>query len=250
MPHVRRPLLLAVLLSLALVVPALGAELYQVSTIEALSAGGYAGERPFADLARHGDFGLGTLTDLDGEMVALDGVFYQVKSDGAVHVVPPTATTPFAEVVSFKGSLDLGQVDGLDLAGLQAALTARLPEPSRFYAARVEATFVAVTARSVPAQQQPWPSLAEAITHQAVFPLKDIRGTLVGIYAPPSVPGLAPTGWHFHFLSEDRTRGGHVLGLTIDHGTARADGVDVMTVVFPGQPLPRRAVAAPAPGTE
>jgi acetolactate decarboxylase len=246
-----RSAILAVLLCLALAAPALGVELYQVSTIEALLAGGYAQEGTFADLARHGDFGLGTVTDLDGEMVALDGVFYQVRSDGTVHVLPPEAGTPFAEVVFFKGKLDLGRVDGLDLDGLKAALTARLPDPSRcYYAARVDGSFAAVTTRSVPAQTKPWPPLAEAVKHQSEFPMQNVRGTLVGIYAPPTAPGLAPTGWHFHFLTADRTRGGHALAATATQGTARADGVDVMTVRFPGQPLPRQAAAGPAPGTE
>ena len=118
--------LLPVFLGLVLLAaPARAVELYQVSTIEALTAGLYSPEGSFADLARHGDFGLGTFVDLDGEMVALDGAFYQVKSDGTVHVVPPTAKTPFAEVVFFKGAVDLGRVDGLDLDGLKAALAAR-----------------------------------------------------------------------------------------------------------------------------
>ena len=63
---------------------ALAEELYQVGTIEALLAGDYAGRETFATLARHGDCGLGTFTDLDGEMVALDGAVYQVTSDGVV----------------------------------------------------------------------------------------------------------------------------------------------------------------------
>lgn len=238
-----------VLACLLLAGPARAVELYQVSTIATLLAGGYAGEATFAEVARHGDFGLGTVTGLDGEMVALDGGFYQVKSDGTVHVLTPEETTPFAEVVFFKGALDLGPVDGLDLAGLKKTLAARLPDPNRFYAVRVSADCAAVTTRSAPAQHKPWPPLAEAIKEQVEFPLKNIRGTLVGIYAPAGTPLLAPAGWHFHFLSDDRTKGGHLLAVAVVRGAARADVMDVVTVAFPKQSV-RPVTAAPAPGTE
>ena len=235
---------------LVLAGPVQAVDLYQVSTIEALSAGLYEGKMTFADLARHGDFGLGTFVDLDGEMVALDGGFYQIKSDGSVHTARPEAKTPFADVVFFKGTRDLGAVDGLDLDGLKAALMAKLADPARYYVVRVDGTFSRLTARSVPAQPKPWPTLADAIKGQRLFPLEQVSGTMIGVYAPPSAPGLSPTGWHFHFLSKDRTQGGHVLAVSIAQAKARADNVERVTVEFPDHPLPRQGVAGPAAGTE
>ena len=47
--------------------------LFQASTIGALLDGAYDGDLSFAELAEHGDLGLGTLNGLDGEMIALDG---------------------------------------------------------------------------------------------------------------------------------------------------------------------------------
>ena len=183
-PYGVRALAAAAVLFLVLSWPAFGGEhspagtvdLYQVSTIEALSAGLYTGEMRLSDVARHGDFGLGTLVDLDGEMVLLDGVFYQAKSDGTVRVVPTTETTPFADVVFFKGNLDLGRVDGLNLDGLKAALTAKLPDPTHYYAARLDGTFTSLTARSVAAQAQPWPPLATAVAGQSVFSVQGYPG--------------------------------------------------------------------------
>jgi acetolactate decarboxylase len=111
-------------------------------------------------------------------------------------------------------------------------------------------TFSRLTARSVPAQPKPWPTLADAIKGQRLFPLEQISGTMVGVYSPPSAPGLSPTGWHFHFLSKDRTRGGHVLAVSIAQAQARADNIERVTVEFPAHPLPRQGVAGPAAGTE
>ena len=62
-------------------------ELYQSSLIAALLQGVYDGEMTYAELAKHGDFGLGTFNALDGEMVAVDGGFYQLRSDGSANPV-------------------------------------------------------------------------------------------------------------------------------------------------------------------
>ncbi len=241
---------LAAAVLVALACAAWAGELYQIGTIEALTAGDYAGRDTFAALARHGDFGLGTFTDLDGEMVALDGRFYQVRTDGVAYPVPPSRRTPFAQVVFFKGSLDLGRVDGLDLAGLGAALAARLPDPTRFYAVRLDGLFATVKTRSVPAQQKPWPPLATAVAAQSVFPMERTAGTMVGIYTPPGASSLSPTGWHFHFLTADRKRGGHVLAATVAVAKARGEQVTDLRLVFPAGPTPRLDGPPPAAGTE
>ena len=223
------------------------ADLYQAGTIEALTLGVYDGRASFAALARHGDFGLGTLASLDGEMIALDGAFHQVRYDGTVRRIAPSEQSPFAQVLFFKGTLDLGRVDGLTLAELMRALSARLPDPARFCAVRVDGAFASLTARSVPANTAP---LAKAVEAQAVFPLENVQGTMVGIYTPPGAPALSPPGWHFHFLSADRTRGGHVLAARLGPAKARGESVDAVTVLFPAKPLPRLTAPKPAAGTE
>src|SRR3954465_13606680 len=53
------------------------ATLFQVSTGAAMTQGANAKAVTGGDLARRGDLGLGTFEGLDGEMVVLDGRFYQ-----------------------------------------------------------------------------------------------------------------------------------------------------------------------------
>src|SRR4249919_2977483 len=72
--------------------------LFQASTIGALLDGAFDGDLSFAELAEHGDFGLGTLNGLDGEMIAVDGAFYRADVEGEIHPVPAAAKTPFAVV--------------------------------------------------------------------------------------------------------------------------------------------------------
>ena len=77
-------------------------ELYQTSLMSALMAGLYEGEMTYGEIRNHGDFGLGTFNDLDGEMVGFDGTFYQLRSDGSVRPVTADQKTPFAVVTFFQ----------------------------------------------------------------------------------------------------------------------------------------------------
>jgi acetolactate decarboxylase len=206
---------------------------FQASTIDALLAGAYDGDMPFSELKKHGDFGLGTVNALDGEMIGLDGRFYRVALDGSVHAVPDEEMTPFADVAFFEPEQQVTIKEGADLDGLKAAVDAALPSKNLFYAVRVTGTFASLTARSVPRQEKPYQPLTEAVKKQNVFHFENIKGTLVGFRCPENVGGLGVPGYHFHFLSADGKRGGHVLTLTTGKALAEIDVLDAYTVVLP-----------------
>jgi acetolactate decarboxylase len=54
--------------------------LFQVSTLSALQEGVYDGVISLQELSKHGDFGIGTFAGLDGEMIELNGKFYQIRA--------------------------------------------------------------------------------------------------------------------------------------------------------------------------
>ena len=87
--------------------------LFQASTIGALLEGSFEGDVSFAELAEHGDLGLGTVNHLDGEMIALDGRFYRADVEGNVIEVPLAERTPFAVVVALRSGSRL-RSRGLD----------------------------------------------------------------------------------------------------------------------------------------
>jgi acetolactate decarboxylase len=78
------------------------ATLFQVSTSGALVEGIYQGVVTVGELKRHGDLGLGTFADLDGEMVVVDGGFWQVPGSGAAHEASDSDLAPFAVVTNFR----------------------------------------------------------------------------------------------------------------------------------------------------
>ncbi len=209
---------LAVLLLSAVVVQMIGPAvdrdvLYQVSALDLLVNGSYDGIIKAEDLKGHGDFGMGTLDGLNGEMIELEGTMYQATSDGVVHVVNGSATIPFAEVTYFEADYNVSLTGHYNITDLTAALDERLPSKDEFYAIRIHDTFPYLKLRSPPAQQKPYPVLSEALKNQSVFELQNVTGTIVGIYTPTYARGIGSQGYHFHFISDDRRSGGHVLGL-------------------------------------
>jgi acetolactate decarboxylase len=186
--------------------------LFQASTIGALLEGAYDGDLRFDELSEHGDLGLGTLNGLDGEMIALDGSFYRADVDGMVGRVDGTERTPFAVVTRFEPTIDVG-VDGpLDHEALPARLDKLIPTGAASCAIRIDGRFELIRARSVPRQIPPYRPLTEVVAEQHVFELEDVAGTMLGFRFPAYVEGIEVSGYHLHFISEDRARGGHVLG--------------------------------------
>jgi acetolactate decarboxylase len=183
----------------------------QFSTINALMAGCYQGQFTCAELTRRGDFGIGTLDRLDGEMVLLDGVVYQVRSDGAVGRVSGNSLTPFAVVAHFSPDQQIRLTGSYDLPDLQKEIDSRLPGVNVFYAVRVDARFEYVRTRSVPAQQRPYRRLTEVVKDQPVFTAADTAGTMVGFRSPDYIFPVNVPGYHLHFISDKRDFGGHLL---------------------------------------
>lgn len=186
--------------------------LFQASTIGALLEGAYEGDLSFAELAEQGDLGLGTLNGLDGEMIALDGCFYRADVEGGVNEVPGDALTPFAVVTRFAPSVDVEVARASDHAALLVQLDELIPAGAASAAIRIDGRFELVRARSVPRQHLPYRPLTEVVAEQHVFELRDVVGTMVGFRFPDYAEGIEVSGYHLHFISEDRKRGGHVLG--------------------------------------
>jgi acetolactate decarboxylase len=185
--------------------------LFQASTIGALLEGAYDGDLSFAELAEHGDLGLGTLNGLDGEMIALDGRFYRARVDGVVGEVDLGERTPFAVVTRFEPTIEAELSGPLEHEELLGGLDALVPDGAASCAIRLDGRFELVRARSVPRQHPPYRPLAEVVAEQRVFELHDAVGTMVGFRFPEYVEGIEVSGYHLHFIDAARECGGHVL---------------------------------------
>lgn len=184
--------------------------IYLCAPVNALVEGIYEQKIPFTELKKHGDFGLGTFDNLDGEMVMLDGKIYQITSDGHVTEVEEEALTPFACVTFYKPFSEDEVVREMSYEGFQNWVQDLLPSPNLFYAIRIEGVFKHVKVRSVPKQENYRP-LVEVAKEQPVFDFHEVEGTLAGFFTPSFMASLNVPGIHLHFLSKDLTQGGHLL---------------------------------------
>ena len=214
--------------------------LFQTSTIDALLDGNYDGDISFGELEAHGDFGLGTFDALDGEMVALDGDYYQIRSDGRAYPVDEQTNTPFAVVTFFEPALS-EMLRTTNLAALCERVDGLSGDASVCCGVRVDGHFAYVRTRSVPRQRRPYPPLVEVVKNQPVFELRDVSGSLVGFRFPDYAQGLNVAGYHFHFITADRSAGGHVLECRLTKGELRIDREADLRVELPsdvGLPVP------------
>ncbi len=171
-------------------------QVYQYSTIQALLEGHYDGHLTLGELKKQGDLGIGTFDALDGEMVVLNDTVYQVKTDGLAYLPSDSLTTPYATMIDFVADTTLSLEGAVNYMDFQKLVDGILPSKNFFYAFKLEGVFSELKVRSVPRQTKPYLSIA---------------GTMVGFYFPTYTSEISVPGYHLHFISNDRQRGGHVL---------------------------------------
>lgn len=198
-----------------------------------MAQGVYDGEITCGELKERGDFGIGTFDRLNGEMIVLEGVIYQVMADGSVRVPGDHVRVPFAAVTFFKSDR-AGVLNGrLDLEGLERALDGLLRTENIIYAVRMEGKFAYVKTRSVPEQVKPYRPLAEAVKDQRTFEFENVEGTLVGLRFPAFMNGIDVPAYHFHFISKDKKAGGHLLECRLEGALAEIDEIPEFHMVLP-----------------
>lgn len=199
---------------------------YQVALLQSLTQGYYDGIIKVSELKKHGDTGIGTFEGVNGEMIVLDGKVYQALGDGTVKEADDNETVPFSNVSFFDSDVSVDLKDIKDMASFKAELDKTVNEKGKnmFYLVKVSGTFDKMFVRSEIKQEKPYKSLDKALeTDQREFNYDNITGTVVGLYCPDYMSGLNAAGWHFHFISDDRTKGGHMLDLSFNSAKAVLD---------------------------
>lgn len=208
----------------------------QVSLLQGLTFGDYNGSIPVARLKELGDTGIGTFDALNGELIMLEGVVYRAAYDGTIEVVADEETIPFSNVTFFDVDENI-QLSGIDSVNtLKDRLDEKVSQTgdNRFYMVKVEGVFKTMQVRSELPQEKPYKPLAVVLeTDQTFFDYENIEGTVVGLYCPAYMSDLNAVGWHFHFISDDRQAGGHVLNLSAEDIEVSIDRSDYFAMVLP-----------------
>lgn len=215
-------------------------KIYQVSTLQALALGYSRAVITVKELLEHGDLGLGTFEDVNGEMIVVDGGCYRADEEGNVWVAEPDMGVPFASVAKTGQGPEFHVTDIPDIEKLKEQLTLKIEEDfglNSMHVARIDGTFTRVCARSESPYRSHHVELKEILSEtQKDFVFEKIAGTMVCIYYPDYMDGINAPGWHVHFLSQDRTKGGHVFDLVIDDADICLTKLDQIEIQLPNSP--------------
>lgn len=189
-------------------------EVFQYSIISALVDGVASHGTLISRVLEHGDHGLGTFRNMTGEMIALDGEVYQMKGDGSVVRINPEETvTPFATVTRFQPEVTSKDTIS-SKGGLEEILTGLFPRArNHFLAVRLDGVFRKIVVRTAGGQIRPREGMVDVCSRQTTHTFEGVTGTIIGFRCPQYVMGVNVAGDHFHFITDDRQRGGHILEL-------------------------------------
>lgn len=199
--------------------------LHQGGSFSILEQGGYDSVTTVEEMAKKGDHGIGGFEHLNGELVQINGTIYQITADGIVSIPPKDEKVAFMNTVRFNPEWNIQLTGPMNLSQIKDKIHETFPSSDRMYAIRIDGTFSEMTTRSVPAQQKPYPPLSAVIANQTLFNLTDSTGTITGFWFPEWMKGVNVAGYHLHYLSEDKTAGGHLLSSLIINGTASIDPI-------------------------
>ena len=188
--------------------------LTQVGTYDYLTQPNFEGLAVIREVLTNESIGLGTFTNLDGELVMIGGTVFQVKPDGVPRPAAADATTPFLQAVKFRPDVSIPIPPGTECANLIPLINSAARSNDGIVAVRVRGTFTDLTTRSVTADPPPYQPLATTVAEQTVFPLGKKRAALVGFRQGDDALGLGQPGLHLHGMTSDRSAGGHVLTCT------------------------------------
>lgn len=197
-------------------------EVFQVETIGRLIDGDFSGSMSYGEVMKHGDFGLGTFVDLDGEMAAADGKFWHFGPDGRGTPVSPETRTPFAVVKFFEPDITFELAGPVSMEELEAAIDAHLPVKDQLCAVRARGRFHSAHFRIVLRQEGP-STLAQAAKTQSEQDREEIDGQLVGFRFPSDSAPIEVPGYHLHLIAGDGRIGGHFHGGTMENLTVEID---------------------------
>lgn len=207
--------------------------IYQTSLMSALISGVYEGQITMAELLKHGDFGLGTFNNLDGELVALNSKIYQLRSDGSARSAQSEQKTPFAVMTFFQPTEKRSFKQKISREQIHNVIDDITTTDNLFCALRIDGTFSHVETRTVPCQQRPYKPMLEAIAEQPTFDFTHQNGVIIGFRCPNYTQGINVAGYHEHFITDTRNGGGHVLDYQLENGVLTFGTVAKLVIDLP-----------------
>lgn len=170
-------------------------------------------------------------------MIILDGVCYQARQDGSIVRTEDSTGVPFAVAGSVNGGRKFIMEEMKNIADIKLELTLKIEEDfglNSIHIARIDGFFNIVHARAGAPYRSQHISLKDILSKtQKDFCFERLRGTLVCVYYPDYMDGINASGWHMHFVSEDKKLGGHVFEASFDSAECLLQKMDRIEIQLP-----------------
>lgn len=190
----------------------------QAGVLKYFETGAFGGLLPIGTSLLYGDFGLATLTGLDGELTILNNKIYRLDTSGVVNEVSNSNdSAPYFTVAYFKTDFTKSYPYSLSLFDLQKSIDSLLFDSNAIYAIKIYGNFDSLTTRTYYKILPPYPTLAVARLNQVVFNYTNVVGTGVGFWYPRSFVEINHPGYHFHFISDNLQTAGHILNAKLNN---------------------------------
>lgn len=199
-----------------------------------LIGGLYDGFYPYTALKQHGNFGLGAPDKLDGELMVFEGKVYQTQHTGKTFIPGDKELTPFAMVNFFHADTTIRLHKSITKAALFSFLDSLLPATNNMYAIHIKGTFSALKTRAFPpVRQHEHTPLSDMLSLQRFFEFKACQGDLIGYRLPVFMDNTNIAGYHFHYLSQQKNAGGHMIDLAAADITIEIQQLNSYTIALP-----------------
>ncbi|MGM3175346.1 acetolactate decarboxylase [Dickeya lacustris] len=207
--------------------------IYQTSLMSGLINGLYEGQTTMSELLEHGDFGLGTFNNLDGELVALNSRIFQLREDGSARAAQPHQKTPFAVMTFFRPTEQVHFTRAIRREAIHQRINDFVATDNLFCALRIDGHFSHVETRTVPRQERPYKPMLEAVAQQPTFHFEHCQGSAIGFRSPAYVQGINVAGYHEHFITDNRQGGGHILDYQLEEGVLTFGTIAKLVIDLP-----------------
>jgi alpha-acetolactate decarboxylase len=173
---------------------------------------------------KKGDIGLGSYNLLDGELIQLDGTYYQAKEDGSVIIPNDKTKITYLNTTFFTSEKTFTIKNVANYDSLRKRLNEQLPTKNIFYSFKIHGTFKKIKCGGLHKQEKPFDKgLDYLIPNRPIFERENFTGTLVGFYCPEFIGNINASAYHLHFISDDKKFGGHLMELEATDLTVEVD---------------------------
>lgn len=208
--------------------------IYYGSLNKTIHQGQYDGVISGKDLVKHGDFAVGSIKKLAGEVVMTDGKAYVFAIGVKARRLTSTDSLPFAATKFFKAEQKFVLNRPLSLQQLKTFLDS-VRTKNAFAAIKISGSFTTIKYKIYQPQEKPYPPTT-AVPVQ-LMDSTQIRGTIAGFYTPTAALVLNSPAYHFHFMNQAHTSGGHVEDLLISRVTIEIDYATALHIALPAPRL-------------